>query len=239
MLGGVRRLLVLLAAVATTLSLGLALGLAAAPPASAADWVTKAQKRLNHLGCQAGPADGNVGQWTRSAVVRFQSREGVAQSGRLDRDTRKRLYAEDAPRCDVRPVPAGSGKGRRIVISQRQNWVWLVGRHGRIVSQAGMVDNTGVLHRGSYDVGSYCGRAARIKANRSSGGLLLDNFVRFAPCGIGFHRIPRYPSNGAQIHADWILGTNMSESHGCIRLSAAMSQRVWNFTARATPVRVV
>ena len=172
-------------------------------------------------------------------MIRFQSREDVAQSGRLDKDTRKRLYAEDAPRCDVRPVPAGSGKGRRIVISQRQNWVWLVGRHGKVVDQAGMVDNTGVLGRGTYHVGSYCGRSARIKANRSSGGLLLDNFVRFAPCGIGFHRIPRYPDSGSQIHADWILGTNLSESHGCIRLSAAMSERLWDFTARSTAVRVV
>jgi len=231
MLGGVRRLLVLLAA--------LALGLTLATPAQAADWVVKAQKRLNHLGCHAGPADGDLGQWTRSAVVRFQSREGVDQSGRLEKDTRNRLYAKDAPPWDVRPVPAGSGKGRRIVISQRQNWVWLVGRHGKVVGQAGMVDNTGELHRGSYDVGSYCGRAARIKANRSAGGLLLDNFVRFAPCGIGFHRIPRYPESGNQIHADWILGTNMSQSHGCIRLSAAMSERVWRFTARATPVHVV
>ncbi|MFC5492865.1 L,D-transpeptidase family protein [Nocardioides caricicola] len=226
-----RRLLVLLAALALTLTV--------APPADAAVWVTKAQKRLNHLGCNAGPADGDLGQWTRSAVVRFQSREGIEQNGRLDQPTRKRLYAADAPRCNVRPVPAGSGKGRRIVISQRQNWVWLVGRNGKVVSQAGMVDNTGVLGRGSYHVGSYCGRTARIKANRSSGGLLLDNFVRFAPCGIGFHRIPRYPDSGNQIHADWILGTNMSQSHGCIRLSARMSQRVWDFTARSTPVRVV
>ena len=67
----------------------------------------------------------------------------------------------------------------------------------------------------------------------------LDNFVRFAPCGIGFHRIPRYKSNGHQIHADWILGTNMTQSHGCIRLSRALSQQVWDFTDQRTPVRVV
>ena len=232
MLGGVRRLLVLVAAITLVLTV--------AAPADAADWVTKAQKRLNHLGCQAGPADGDNGAWTRSAVIRFQSREDVAQSGRLDKVTRKRLYAEDAPRCDVRPVPAGSGKGRRIVISQRQNWVWLVGRHGKVVDQAGMVDNTGVLGRGSYHVGSYCGRAARIKLNTaSSGGVWLDNFVRFAPCGIGFHRIPRYQSTGKQIHPDWILGTDLAASHGCIRLSRELSLKVWDFTTRRTPVRVV
>src|SRR4051812_13564570 len=194
MLGGVRRLLALVAAIA--------LALTAAAPADAADWVTKAQKRLNHLGCQAGPADGDNGAWTRSAVIRFQSREDVAQSGRLDARTRKRLYAEDAPRCDVRPVPAGSGHGRRIVISQQQNWVWLVGPGGHAVAQGGMVDNTAVLHRGSHVTGSYCGRGARIKLNQAaSGNVWLDNFVRFAPCGIGFHRIPRYKSDGQQMHA--------------------------------------
>jgi hypothetical protein len=67
----------------------------------------------------------------------------------------------------------------------------------------------------------------------------LENFVRFAPCGIGFHRIPTYRSNGAQMHPDWLLGTNLTESHGCIRLSRAMSRRVWGFTTVRTPVRVV
>jgi peptidoglycan hydrolase-like protein with peptidoglycan-binding domain len=211
-------------------------------PAHAAgdDWVVKAQERLNAFGCQAGPPDGELGQWTRSAVVRFQSREGRKQSGHLDRRTRQALYAEDAPRCDVRPVPARSGHGRRIVISQAQNWVWLVSPKGRVVAQGGMVDNPGELRPGAYGVGSYCGRAARIKLNSStSGNVWLDNFVRFAACGIGFHRIPRYKSTGDQIHADWILGTNMAESHGCIRLSRELSATVWNFTARRTPVRVV
>ncbi|MET0767920.1 MAG: L,D-transpeptidase family protein [Aeromicrobium sp.] len=230
-----RVLRTLAAALATVVAVGLA-----SPAQAADDWVVKAQKRLNALGCQAGPQDGDLGQWTRSAVVRFQSREGRKQTGRLDERTRTALYAEDAPRCDVRPVPAGSGHGRRIVISQKQNWVWLLSPRGRVVAQGGMVDNPGVLKRGSYGVGSYCGRTARIKLNQStSGSVWLDNFVRFAPCGIGFHRIPRYKSNGRQIHADWILGTNMAESHGCIRLSRELSKRVWGFTSRRTPVRVV
>jgi peptidoglycan hydrolase-like protein with peptidoglycan-binding domain len=218
-----------------------ALALASAPAEAAGDdWVVKAQNRLNALGCQAGPHDGDLDQWTRSAVVRFQSREGTKQSGRLDERTRRALYAEDAPRCDVRPVPHGSGHGRRIVISQAQNWVWLLGPRGGIVAQGGMVDNPGVLRRGSYGVGSYCGRAARIKLNSStSGDVWLDNFVRFAPCGIGFHRIPRSKATGKQIHADWILGTNMATSHGCIRLSRGLSRTVWDFTARRTRVHVV
>jgi peptidoglycan hydrolase-like protein with peptidoglycan-binding domain len=231
-----RHLSLLTALVATA-----ALVLAVAPAdAAGTPWVEKAQHRLNHLGCQAGPASGKLGPWTRSAVVRFQSRTGRAQTGKLDEATRRRLYDEAAPRCDLRPVPPKSGAGRRIVISQRQNWVWLVGPEGGVVAQGGMVDNPSVLGRGIHRTGSYCGRAARIKRNSAaSGDVWLFNFVRFAPCGVGFHRIPVYKSTGRQIHPDWYLGTNMSRSHGCIRLSRALSLKVWNFTTGPTTVRVV
>jgi hypothetical protein len=210
-------------------------------PADAADaWIADAQRRLNALHCFAGPADGTIDRRTRSAVVRFQSRHGMAQTGRLAGPVRTRLHRADARRCDLRPVPRHSGTGRRIVLSQAQNWVWLVGPKGGILAQAGVIDLPSALGKGWHATGSYCGRAARIKRNTDLGGSLwLDNFVRFAPCGIGFHRIPRYKSTGHQIHPDWYLGTNMAQSHGCIRLSRAMSLRVWNFTAGRTRVRVV
>lgn len=211
-----------------------------APPAHADEWVTKLQRRLNHLGCNAGPADGKYGDWTRSAVVRFQSRHRLAMDGVPSKETRQKLYSTKAKRCDVRPVPARSGDGRRIVLSQRQNWLWIIGPKNGVLAQGGIVDNPGVLATGTYRTGSYCGRAARIERNGVESGLLwLDNFVRFAPCGIGFHRIPRYISTGQQMHPDWLLGTNYRESHGCIRLSNRLSEKVWDFTSRTTTVRVV
>ncbi|MET1059037.1 MAG: murein L,D-transpeptidase [Nocardioides sp.] len=208
-------------------------------PAGATAGTEKAQRRLNSLGCNAGPVDGTFGDWTRAAVMRFQSRHKLSQTGGLNQTTRTKLYADSAERCDKRPVPAGSGTGRRIVVSQRQNWVWLVRANGSVRAQGGMVDNAGELGHGSYRVGSYCGRAARIGRN-SSGEVWLDNFVRFAACGFGFHRVPTAKSGGAQIHPDWMLGTNLRQSHGCIRLSNGMSEKVWDFTASGrTPVRVV
>lgn len=209
-------------------------------PAAAVDPVERAQRRLNSLGCDSGPVDGVLGDWTRSAVVRFQSRHALTQSGRLTSATKSKLYSADAKRCDARPVPAGSGKGRRLVVSQHQNWLWLVSSHGRVVAQGGLVDNPAELSPGRYATGPYCGRAGRIKLNSTPDGrLYMDNFVRFAPCGIGFHRIPRYASTGGQIHPDWLLGTNYRESHGCIRLTSALSLRVWSFTVSRTRVRVV
>jgi hypothetical protein len=228
-----------LAALVTVLLVLLVLPVVAAAPAGASPGVERAQRRLNHLGCQAGRVDGRVDGHTRAAVVRFQAANRMAQTAHLTRDTRRRLFADRPDRCDVRSVPARSGTGRRIVLSQRQNYVWLVKRTGRVVAQGGVVDNPAVLSRGRYTVGSKCGRAARIRRNTDGGNLYLDNFVRFAPCGIGFHRIPTSMSGGRQIHADWLLGTNARESHGCIRVSLAMSRRIWDFTSVPTVVRVL
>jgi len=230
-----------LALVATSLLVVLTVmaSLAVTSPAGATAGTERAQRRLNALGCNAGPVNGHFGEWTRAAVMRFQSRHDLSQTGGLNDTTRRRLYADSAKRCDRRPVPGGSGAGRRIVLSQRQNWVWLIRADGSVARQGGMVDNAGELGRGSYATGSYCGRAARIERNRS-GEVWLDNFIRFAACGFGFHRIPTSMSNGAQIHPDWMLGTNLRQSHGCIRLSNAMSEKVWDFTASGrTPVRVI
>ncbi len=180
-----------------------------------------------------------MGEWTRSAVIRFQSRHRLSQTGNLNRATTRKLYDDGAHRCDVRPVPPHSGTGRRIVISQRQNWVWLVASGGRVLHQSGMIDNPRELGTGWKRVGSYCGRSAKIRRNHdASGSLILQNFTRFAACGIGFHRIPTYRS-GNQIHPDWMVGTNLRESHGCIRLPKPFSERLWDFGRIGTRVRVV
>jgi peptidoglycan hydrolase-like protein with peptidoglycan-binding domain len=198
-----------------------------------------AQTRLNKLGCQSGPVDGKAGVMTQAATIRFQSANRIAQSGSLTSTTYSRLLGASAKRCDLRPVPAGSGSGRRIVISQGQNWIWLIDSSGKLVRNGGIVDNPRYLGPGTYYSGSKCGKAARIKRNTDGAQLYLNNFVRFAPCGVGFHQIPTYKTSGAQIHADWLLGTNLRTSHGCIRLSKAMSEAVWSFTAGTTKVVVI
>jgi hypothetical protein len=220
--------------------------LATAVPATASAsaggkaWIREAQRTLDALHCDAGPVDGRVGLHTRSAVVRLQSRHHLPTSGHLDRATRRLLRSGKAQQCDRRPVPPRSGTGRRIVVSQGQNWLWLVGSDGRVVAQAGIVDNPAVLKKGTWHTGSYCGRPARVLKNQS-GAVFMDHFVRFTPCGIGFHRIPTYKTTGAQMHPDWFLGTDLAgDSHGCVRLSARMATRVWDFTAgRTTTVKVL
>ena len=210
-----------------------------ATPSQASSGVQTLQRRLNSLGCGAGPVDGKPGTWTRAAVIRFQAANRLGQDGRVGPTTSRALHGPRQVRCDRRPV-AGSAKGRRIVISQRQNYLWLVRAGGSVVTQGGLIDNPGVLRPGTYRSGSKCGRGAKIRDNSdASGRLRLHNFVRFAPCGIGFHQIPQYRPSGNQIHSDRLLGTNYRESHGCIRVSRSMSRKIWSFATIGTKVVVV
>jgi hypothetical protein len=225
------RIAVVVAVVLATVSL--------AAPGTALDGTASAQRRLNALGCSAGPVDGQLGTWTRSAVIRFQAANRLPQTGALGPRTRQRLRAAGPARCDRRPV-VRSGTGRRIVVSQRQNYVWLVRAGGGVVAQGGIVDNPAVLSPGTYRAGGKCGRAGRIRDNSdASGRLRLRNFVRFAPCGIGFHQVPQYRPGETQIHPDHLLGTDLRESHGCLRVSRAMSARIWEFARPGTRVVVV
>ena len=210
-------------AVALLAALTLALTVAPADAAGQA-WVTKAQQRLNQLGCQAGPADGELGHWTRSAVIRFQSRTGRAQTGKLDNGHPHAAVRRGGAALRRRPVPAGSGTGRRIVISQRQNWVWLVGRQGGSSPRAAWSTTRRCCTRGAHRTGSYCGRTARIKRNTDDQRRRLARQLRALRALR--HRLPPDPDLQVERQADppdWYLGTNMSSSHGCIRLSRAMS----------------
>jgi L,D-peptidoglycan transpeptidase YkuD (ErfK/YbiS/YcfS/YnhG family) len=55
---------------------------------------------------------------------------------------------------------------------------------------------------------------------------------------VGFHQVPQRRSSGEQIHADHLLGTDYRESHGCLRVSRAMSARIWAFARPGTRVVV-
>ena len=225
--------------------------LAGAPPAVARDehaprtaWpaaTASVQERLHGLGCYGGRIAGTRDQQTTAAIMRFQSANGIIQSGRLSSRTRTALRSS-AIHCDDRPVPGLSGTGRRIVVSQRQNYLWIVGADGVVVLQAPMVDNPSVLEQGTSFTGPKCGRSAHVVSHGDASGLWrLEHFTRFgnAPhCGIAFHRIPRSWSTGEFIHPKWMLGTNLAESHGCIRVSLGTARTISDFTREPTKVVV-
>ncbi|RNL78434.1 L,D-transpeptidase family protein [Nocardioides marmorisolisilvae] len=209
-------------------------------PSNASDWFRHTQWRLNHFGCDAGPTTGSPNDHTTAGIIRFQAANWLSQTGTLTDATKAKLLTSTSVHCDNRPVPSNSGTGRRIVISQKQNWIWLVRESGDIAAQGGMIDNPKIVSVGTYHSGSKCGRPAKILHNRSYDlKLQLDYFTRIIACGVGIHRVPTYVGTGKQIHPDWMLGTNMMTSHGCTRVSNETAKHIWYFADPGTKVVVV
>lgn len=193
--------------------------------------------RLKKLGCFIGaPSAAGVG--LQAATIRFQAANGLDQSGRITARTAKRLAAERAVACDERPVPKRAGSGRRIVMSQGQNWIWLVEADGSVAAQGGVVDNDWLPQR-RYVTGEQCGKPGRSRYRSDlTGALSIDYFVRFHDCIVGFHQIPVSKRTGEQIHPDYLAGTDLSKSRGCIRLPRPLILQLWRFTKAPTTVVV-
>ena len=198
----------------------------------------RAPAALEDLGCFIGRS-ATGGLRLDAAVRRFQIANRLGQTGELNRRTRTRLASPKAARCDVRPVPAHSGNGRRIVMSQGQNWLWLVRADGTVAAQGGVVDNNWLPHR-AYATGDQCGRPGRSRYRSTEDDALSINFfVRFAYCKVGFHEIPVSRRTGQKIHPDYLVGTNLTQSHGCVRMAHPLIDRLWQFTEKPTTVVVV
>jgi lipoprotein-anchoring transpeptidase ErfK/SrfK len=135
---------------------------------------------------------------------------------------------------EVDALPADSGEGRRIVFSQSEQRVWLVGDDGAVertyLVSGSVYDN---LDAGTYAVYSRSEQAWGIDDSGS-----MRYFVRFTQGdnggAIGFHDIP--VSNGERVQSKAQLGT--AQSHGCIRQAHKDAVALWNFAPIGTEVVV-
>ncbi len=140
---------------------------------------------------------------------------------------RRRIRAEDL-------LPADSGTGRRVVYSEEQQRVWLVGENGRVLHthpvSGSIYDN---LDPGIYQVYSRSMNAVGIDDSGT-----MKYFVRFTQgdtgAAIGFHDIP--VKDGAKVQGVDELGT--ATSHGCIRQRRADAKVMWRFADLGTTVVV-
>jgi len=130
-------------------------------------------------------------------------------------------------------LPDESGHGRRVVFSEGQQRVWLVGAHDEVqrtyLVSGSLYDN---LDPGAYEVYSRSEQAWGIDDSGS-----MKYFVRFAQgdnAAIGFHDIPI--DDGEPVQSVTELGTPLS--HGCIRQRRADAKRLWAFAALGTKVVV-
>jgi hypothetical protein len=144
----------------------------------------------------------------------------------------------DAPPAPVtvRPVPARSGSGRRIVYRERSpQHVWLVDRHGRVVRDFPVSGRKDWPRPGTYRVFS--------KSPRSwspTYGVTFRWMVRFAhgrSAAIGFHTIPRYRS-GRLMHPVAKLGRPVGRG-GCPHSADADARFLYRWASIGTKVVVL
>jgi hypothetical protein len=165
-----------------------------------------------------------------SSALASASSTGVRASlsvGLADRSAAPPPGAEQPP-----APPRHSGTGRRVVFSESQQRVWLVGSDGDVrrtyLVSGSLYDN---LDPGSYEVYSRSMNAVGVDGSD------LRYMVRFAQGWndpIGFHWIPRMNGERMQTRAE--LGT--PQSHGCVRQAAPDARALWRFAPVGTPVVV-
>lgn len=139
-----------------------------------------------------------------------------------------------AAQPEVVAVPVDSGAGRRVVFSESQQRVWLVGEDETVertyLVSGSIYDN---LEPGTYAVYSRSEQAWGIDDSGS-----MRWFVRFTEGdnggAIGFHDIP--VSDGEPVQSTTLLGT--PQSHGCIRQRRADALALWDFAPIGTEVVV-
>jgi lipoprotein-anchoring transpeptidase ErfK/SrfK len=174
------------------------------------------------------------------AVVAAEDTGPTTDAPEVDVRPEVRAEAEPGPErqeatTEVPALPADSGDGKRVVFSESEQRVWLVGSAGQVkrtyLVSGSLTDN---LQPGTYQV-----------YDRSEDAIGIDDsgtmkwFVRFTrgPSGaaIGFHTIPIDDGKRVQGLAD--LGT--PQSHGCIRQSTPDAKALWAFAPLGSTVVVV
>lgn len=131
-------------------------------------------------------------------------------------------------------LPAGSGRGRRVVFSESMQRVWLVDTAEDVVRtylvSGSIYDN---LEPGTYEVFSRSRNAVGIDDSGT-----MEYFVRFTygtgGSAIGFHTIP--VDDGRPVQTLGQLGTPLS--HGCIRQERRDAIALWDFAPEGTTVVV-
>jgi len=134
-----------------------------------------------------------------------------------------------------RPLPAGSGSGRRIVYSEKvPQHIWLVNADGTIARDFAASGRANWPNVGTYRVYSKSARS-----NNARYGVTFRWMVRFTfghSSAIGFHSIPRY-YNGKPMQSVAQLGQAVGKG-GCPHSADADAQFLYTWAAIGTTVVV-
>jgi hypothetical protein len=181
-------------------------------PGDAGPAVVRLQQRLEQLGFWVGTNDGNYGSLTQQAVYAFDKYHGLPRDGRVDEPTRARLAAAGR-------AQALTTSGDVVEIDKARQLLFIV-RAGHTA----WVFNTSTGTEGYY---TYGGR--RYVAHTPTGHFrILRQIDGWRTSHLGQLYRPKYFTDyGIAVH-----GSNSvppyPASHGCVRLTIAATNFVWN-----------
>lgn len=133
------------------------------------------------------------------------------------------------------PVPENSGEGRRVVYSNRDQRVWVIGREENVLRSFLVSGQPGQPKPGTYKVFSQSPRSYSFNDPNTT----FRFMTRFAKGkngeNIGFHEIPR--KNGKALQTVEQLGTPLGA--GCLRSSTADARFIYDWAKPGTVVVVL
>lgn len=227
------------------------------------DGVTCLQDALADEGYFSGTSNGEFGQTTFDAVMKYQQAEDMFVDGVVGRETalgltiwpdeeslvtRTPAPADGATDLwgvelspvgsagdDAPPLPENSGSGYRVVYDRAGQRVWAVDENERIIRSW--------LVSGSTYANEIPGTHAVYSRSEVStawnGKAYLPNMIRWLKTergAIGFHGIPTKVSTGEVYQTTDELGTRLSG--GCQRQHNLDASFLWGFAPVGTPVIV-
>jgi lipoprotein-anchoring transpeptidase ErfK/SrfK len=170
---------------------------------------------LRDLGYRPGPVDGSYGAATASAVLAFQKREGLSRDGRAGPQTLGRLDA---------PQGAGprSASGPAIEVDLRRQIAFVMDGSGSVTTLNVSTGN-GERYTRPPEAGGGTG-----VANTPVGSYSVQRRIegwRDGPLGLMYQ--PMYFKGGFAVHGSHSVPAYPA-SHGCVRVSIADSEWVWD-----------
>ena len=87
-------------------------------PGDTGSAVKKVQQRLKKLGYYSGSCDGDYGNGTKTAVKKFQKRNGLTANGKVNSKTLAKLNSSSAKKATASDSGSGGGSGT----TERLNW---------------------------------------------------------------------------------------------------------------------
>ena len=182
-------------------------------PATAA-----AQMRLNQLGFWTGDEDGEYGFATTQAVMAFQKYLGLEASGKLDEETANWLtvFTERAHGAADDGTLVEVDKGKQLlflIVDGKTKWAFNTST-GSEISYSATNRNTGETETGDAVTPNGLWKVNRERPNGWWEGDLGDIYrPKYFRGGVAIHGMTRVP--------------NTPVSHGCVRLSVAAMDFIW------------